>query len=192
MREREKAPITIEEGFKDMAKDSGSTATGAAAFKLGPLPGVPREVQASFVLWLIAVAAGVFETALAIIEALSGDLGLDTTGVIVGVGIRLIIFAAAIYVASRMRLGKNWARFVLAIGLGVIGTLSIVIGPVSWLAEGHPIGEFLVNAGPMTLLFASSRIAHLGAVFAAVVFMFLPAANAYFRAARPATRRTPK
>jgi len=183
MREREKAPITIEEGFKDIAKDSGSTATGAAAFKLGPLPGVPREVQASFVLWLIAVAAGVFETALAIIEALSGDLGLDTTGVIVGVGIRLIIFAAAIYVASRMRLGKNWARFVLAIGLGVIGTLSIVIGPVSWLAEGHSVGEFFADAGTMTLLFASSRAAHLLAVLAALVLMFLPAANNYFRRA---------
>ena len=184
MREREKAPITIEEGFKDMAKDSGSTATGAAAFKLGPLPGVPREVQASFVLWLIAVAAGVFETALAIIEALSGDLGLDTTGVIVGVGIRLIIFATAIYVASRMRLGKNWARFVLAIGLGVIGTLSIVIGPVSWLlAEGHSVGEFFADAGTMTLLFASSRAAHLLAVLAALVLMFLPAANNYFRRA---------
>jgi len=178
-------------GLKDMDERYGGTITGAEAFKPGPEQGVPRDVQVSFVLWLTAIAAGVFETALAIIEALSGDLGLDV-GVIVGVGIRLIIFATAIYVASRMLLGRNWARFVLAIGLGVIGTLSIVIGPISWLAEGHPIGEFIANAGPMTLLFASSRIAHLGAVFAAVVFMFLPAANAYFRAARPATRQTPK
>jgi hypothetical protein len=169
----------------------GGSIAGAKSFKSGPRPGVPKDVQVSFLLWLTAVAAGVFETALAIIEALSGTSGLDT-GVIVGVGIRLIIFAAAIYIASRMRLGKNWARFVLAIGLGVIGTLSIVIGPVSWLAEGHPIGEFLASAGPMMLLFASSRIAHLGAVFAAVVFMFLPAANAYFQAARSATKRTLK
>jgi hypothetical protein len=167
----------------------GGSIAGAKSFKSGPRPGVPKDVQVSFLLWLTAVAAGVFETALAIIEALSGTSGLDT-GVIVGVGIRLIIFAAAIYIASRMRLGKNWARFVLAIGLGVIGTLSIVIGPVSWLAEGHPIGEFLASAGPMMLLFASSRIAHLGAVFAAVVFMFLPAANAYFQVARSATKRT--
>ena len=149
---------------------------------------MPKDVQLSFLLWLTAVAAAVFETALAIIEALSEDSGLDT-GVVVGVGIRLIIFATAIYVASRMRLGKNWARFVLAIGLGVIGTLSIVIGPVSWLANGGTLGKFLANAGPMMLLFASSRIAHLGAVFAAVVIMFLPTSNTYFRAARPATRR---
>jgi hypothetical protein len=121
----------------------------------------PNEVRASFVLWLAAVAAGVFETILTIIEAVSGQLALGTGGVIVGVSMRLLIFTVVVYVASRMLRGRNWARFVLAIGLGVLGTLSIVIGPVSWLAEGHTIGEFVAGADLMVLLFASSRVVHL-------------------------------
>jgi hypothetical protein len=173
-----------------MAKDSGNTATGEAPLKPGPPPGVPREVQVSFVLWLTAVGAGVFETILAIIEAVSGHLDLGTGGVFVGVSMRLLIFTVVVYVASRMFRGKNWARVTLAIGLGVLGTLSIVIGPVSWLAEGHTIGEFLAGAGLMSFLFASSRVVHLIAVFAALVLMFRPASNDYFRAARSARRRT--
>jgi len=149
----------------------------------------PKDVRASFVLWLAAVGAGVFETILAIIEAMSGHLAVGTAGVIVGVGMRLLIFSAVVYVASRMLLGRNWARVTLAIGLGVIGTLSIVIGPVSWLVEGHTVGEFLAGADLMSLLFASSRVVHLIAVFAALVLMFRPAANDYFRAARSARRR---
>jgi hypothetical protein len=162
---------------------------GGKAAVVGPV-GAPNDVRASFVLWLAAVAAGVFETILAIIEATSGDSGLDT-GVIVGVSMRLLIFTVVVYVASRMLLGRNWARFVLAIGLGVLGTLSIVIGPVSWLAGGHTIGEFLARADLIPLLFASSRVVHLIAVFAALVFMFRPAANDYFRAARAARRLAP-
>ena len=151
----------------------------------------PKDVRASFVLWLAAVGAGVFETILAVIEAVSGHLAVGTGGVVVGVSMRLLIFSAVVYVASRMLRGKNWARVTLAIGLGVIGTLSIVIGPVSWLVEGHTVGEFLAGAGLVPLLFASSRVVHLIAVFAALVFMFRPAANDYFLTARSARRRTP-
>ena len=43
----------------------------------------------------------------------------------------------------------------------------------------------------MVLLFASSRVVHLMAVFAALVLMFRPAANDYFRAARSARRLAP-
>lgn len=160
---------------------------GAKAAVLGPVS-APREVRASFVLWLAAVAAGVFETILAIIEAVSGRLALSSGDVIVGVSVRLLIFGVVVYVASRMLRGRNWARFVLAIGLGVLGTLSIVIGPVSWLAAGHSVGEFLAGADLMVLLFASSRVVHLIAVFAALVLMFRPAANGYFGTVRSARR----
>jgi hypothetical protein len=171
-----------------MSSGTHSPAGGEAAV-VGPVA-APNDVRASFVLWLAAVAAGVFETILAIIEAVSGQLA-SGTGVIVGVSMRLLIFSVVVYVASQMLRGRNWARFVLAIGLGVFGALSIVIGPVSWLAEGHTIGEFVAGADLMLLLFASSRVVHLIAVFAALVLMFRPAANDYFRAARAARRRAP-
>ena len=54
---------------------SGNTANGAAAFKLSPPPGVPREVQASFVLWLTAVAPGVVETIIRVIYSFSVGSG---------------------------------------------------------------------------------------------------------------------
>ena len=66
-----------------------------------------------------------------------------------------------------------------------------MIGPVSWLAAGHSVGEFLAGADLMVLLFASSRVVHLMAVFAALVLMFRPAANDYFRAARSVRRLAP-
>jgi len=59
-----------------MAKNSGSAATGAA-FKTGPSQNVPREVQASFLLWLTAVAAGVVET---IVRVIDDTRGTDSPG----------------------------------------------------------------------------------------------------------------
>ena len=53
-----------------MNSGTQSPAGGKAAM-VGPVA-APNDVRASFVLWLAAVAAGVFETILATIEAVSG------------------------------------------------------------------------------------------------------------------------
>jgi len=45
-----------------------------------------------------------------------------------GVAVRLLVFAGAVYLAARLRQGKNWARVALAVLLGGIGTLSLVSG----------------------------------------------------------------
>src|SRR5829696_479748 len=167
------------EGSGDMAKDSGGTAYGAAAFKLNP-PGVPREVQASFVLWLTAVAAGILETIIRVIYSLSVES--NTGGVVSGVIIRVIVYAVAIYIIAQMRLGKRWARLTLAVLLGGIGTLSLVIDPISWLAAGNSLREVFAQADLLFFIVAPIRAVHLAAVITALVFMFLPAANNYFRA----------
>jgi hypothetical protein len=92
---------------------SSDAAPGVAAFKLGPPPGVPKEVQASFLLWLTAVAAGVLETIIRVIDALglgaasSSAGGADVTGTISGVVIRVIVYALVVYIITRMRLGKR-------------------------------------------------------------------------------------
>ena len=165
-----------------MARDLGGKATGAAAFKLGPLPGVPREVQASFVLWLTAVAAGVVETIIRVIDALlmglsSGSGGeADVTGVI----IRVIVYTVAVYIIAQMRLGRRWARLALTVLLGGIGTLSLLIDPISWLARGNSLGEGFPPADLLFFIIAPIRAVHLAAVIAALAFMFSPAANGYF------------
>jgi hypothetical protein len=151
--------------------------------------GHPTQLQASYRLWLLAVAAGLFETALAVVDATSGNVG-SAAQVTVGVAVRLLVFAAAVYLAAQLRLGRNWVRVALAVGLGGIGTLSLLIGPVTWLAEGD---RWPTPWRPPTLgsvLFVASRVVHLGTVIAALLLMFHPAANAYIRATtRAAARR---
>lgn len=132
-------------------------------------------------LWLIAVAAGVFETGLAVLSIkLSTDAGVDG-GIIGQVLLRLLIFAGVGVLIAQLRRGKNWSRMTLAVLLGGFGTLSLVIGPLQWLAGGHSPAEVVEAADALSTFFALSRVVHLTAVISALVFMFQPAANVYFR-----------
>jgi hypothetical protein len=175
---------------------SKDVATGAAAFKLSPPPGVPKEVQASFLLWLSAVAAGVLETIIRVIDAFamgwaSGSGGeMDVTGAISNVVIRVIVYTLVVYIITRMRLGKSWARLTLAVLLGGIGTISLVIDPISWLAGGNSLSEVFMEANVLFFLIAPIRSVHLAAVIAALALMFLPDANTYFRTSRSVRRQS--
>jgi len=144
----------------------------------------PRQLRASFWFWLVAVAAGLFETTLVVIDATAGEAG-SVAEVAVGVSVRLLAFTGLVYLAVRLRQGRNWARIALAVLYGGFGTLSLVIGPVTWLAEGGSLADAMA-AGVGSLLFAASRLVHLAAIIAALILMFHPAANAYIRE----TRRT--
>ena len=102
-----------------------------------------------------------------------------------GVAVRLLAFAGLGYLAARLGQGRNWARVALAVLYGGLGTLSLVIGPVTWLAEGGSLADAVGAADLGSVLFAASRVVHLGAVIAAPILMFPPAASAYIRATRP-------
>ena len=142
-------------------------------------PGVPRAVQTAFALWLVAVGAGVAETIVRVVDSLAAGAGAGAGGVLV----RVIVYSAVIYVATRMRSGKRWARGTLAIALGVVGTLSLVIDPISWLAAGNSLREVFAEADLLFAFVAPIRVVHLAAVIGALVYMYRPAANRYFRAA---------
>ena len=103
--------------------------------------------------------------------------------VAVGVSVRLLAFTGLVYLAVRLRQGRNWARIALAVLYGGFGTLSLVIGPVTWLAEGGSLADAMA-AAVGSLLFAASRLVHLAAIIAALILMFHPAANAYIREPR--------
>jgi hypothetical protein len=148
----------------------------------------PRQLRASFWLWLLAVAAGLFETTLAVVDATAGQVG-SAAEVAVGVGVRLLAFTGLVYLATRLRRGRNWARIALAVLYGGLGTLSLVSGPVTWLADGGSVTDAMASADLGSALFAASRLVHLGAIIAALILMFHPAANAYIRATRR-TRRS--
>ncbi|MFD1828561.1 hypothetical protein ACFSJS_02635 [Streptomyces desertarenae] len=143
----------------------------------------PAPVRAAFALWVAAVAAGAFETVLAVGRPAAE--GPDSAAEIAtGLAVRLPVFTAALLVALRMRRGYGWARIGLTLGLGVVGTASMVIAPIHALAEGRTPGAVLREAGAVDLVFGASRVVHVAAVLSAVVLMFLPTANRYFRFVR--------
>jgi hypothetical protein len=147
---------------------------------------VPKEVQVSFLLWLTAVAAGVLETIIRVIDSLSVGSSSGGEAVVTGVAIRVVVYTVVVYIIVQMRLGKRWARLTLAVLLGMIGTLSLVIDPISWLAGGNSLREVFTQADLLFVLIAPIRVVHLAAVIAALALMFLPAANTYFRRASSA------
>jgi hypothetical protein len=168
--------------------EQGAQPTGIDPLRPDPRPGIPTQVQASYRLWLLAVAAGLFETALAVVDATDGGVG-SAAQLTVGVAVRLLAFTGLAYLAARLRQGKNWARVALAVLYGGLGTLSLVIGPVTWLAEGGSPTDAVAAADLGSVLFAAGRVVHLGAVIAALLLMFHPAANAYLRATTRASAR---
>ena len=162
-------------------KPGGPGQSAVSSFPAAARP--PRQLRASFWFWLLAVAAGLFETILVVIDATAGGVG-SAAEVAVGVTVRLLAFTGLVYLAVRQ--GKNWARIALAVLYGGFGTLSLVIGPVTWLAEGGSLAYAMTAADLGSVLFAASRLMHLAAIIAALILMFHPAANAYIRE----TRRT--
>jgi hypothetical protein len=147
----------------------------------GVEPSAPPPVHAAFALWITAVVAGFFETVLMVATMLSD--GDTSAGEIAGgLLLRMAVFSAAVLVAVQLRRGRNWARLALAVGLGVFGTLSLVIEPVRWLADGDSLGDAFHDLGAVDVLFGASRVLHLSAVLTAMVLMFRPTANAWFRA----------
>ncbi len=140
----------------------------------------PSPVQQAYVLWLVAIAAGLFETLVIVIASDESGAGL-----LAGVIVRFAVFALAVYLAIRMRAGQNWARSALTGLLGVLGLLSLLIGPVTWLMDGNTLSDLDLSASET--LFAISRVVHVAAVVLAVTLMYLPAANRWFQGPRLAT-----
>ncbi|WP_052434213.1 hypothetical protein [Streptacidiphilus melanogenes] len=124
-----------------------------------------------------------FETLLAVGRLLARGHGAGPA-IAAGLAIRLPVFAAALVVAGRMRDGRGWARLTLALGLGILGTASMVVQPVEALLHGRTLASALTTSSPVDLLFGASRTVHVACVLGAVALMFLPAANAWFRGRR--------
>jgi hypothetical protein len=134
----------------------------------------PPAVQLSVLLWLGAIGAGVAE---ALVHLLLPDP--PTVGRLAA---RFGIYAVLGVLVLALRTGRNSVRWAVAVLLGGIGTISLVVEPVSWLLAGGSPGLFLVTADAPVLVAAGLRIAHLVAVLSALVLMFRPAANAWFGA----------
>jgi glucose-6-phosphate-specific signal transduction histidine kinase len=138
---------------------------------------VPSAVRVARTMWIVAIGAGVFETVLVLASGRAGD------GYLPGVIIRAVVFTGAALVVRQMFAGRRWARLALTLALGVVGTLSLVVSPLLWLAGGGSLGPLVQRSGVIDLLFGGSRVVHVTAVLSACALMFVPSANRYFRTA---------
>lgn len=145
-------------------------------------------VHLAFFFWLSAVALGVIETVIELGRAVVDEA--DLAGMMPLLAIRVIVFSLAIYVTFQMRHGKNWARVTLAIGLGIFGMLSMIMHPIQRLVEGVSMSRILDQSEMIDFLFGTSRTLHIAAVAVAVVLMFVPSANAYFRAKKEQRKKS--
>jgi hypothetical protein len=142
---------------------------------------IPQEVKKSYLFWLVAIAAGVSEMIIAVSQMLSKDSETGSS-ILIAVGLRTIIFTAFVFVIIKMYRGKNWARLALTILLGGIGTFSLLIDPINWILEGNALDKVFTGMTLYSSLFGLSRIVHLASVITALILMYQPAANKYFRA----------
>jgi hypothetical protein len=139
----------------------------------------PAAVQLSVVLWLAAIGAGATEALVHLLLPQPPTLGQ--------LAARFGIYTVLTVLVLALRTGRNSVRWAVAVLLGGFGTVSLLIEPVSWLLAGGSPGLFLVTADAPALVAAVLRIAHLIAVFSALVLMFRPAANAWFRGPKAQT-----
>ncbi|MGQ0716171.1 MAG: hypothetical protein ACT4NP_02440 [Pseudonocardiales bacterium] len=157
---------------------SGGYPTGPA-----PLRGTrPRVVEISFWLWIATVFLGVLGVVVMYIQIdllraelvnslLAQDPTVDrstverfaTVGSVVAIVIGLLLVGAQLLLVFLMRGGRNWARIVLA----VLGGLIVLFGVIGFAAS------------------SASGLLQLLLLVGAIVTMFLPTANAWFRPRHP-------
>jgi hypothetical protein len=149
----------------------------------------PGSVNGAFFIYLIAAVLAVIAIILTLTsnvwEQAIADSGADTSGVnvhslvntvkIVSVVFGVIFIALYLLFAFKMRAGRNWARIVLTVlsGLSIISSVSTTTTAVT--VNGH------VYKSSSTQL-----TGWIGVILAviAIVLMYLPASNAYFKASK--------
>ena len=100
--------------------EPGRPSQSAVSWSLPAVARPPRQLRASFWLWLLAVAAGLFETTLVMVAATAGEVG-SAAEMAVGGTIRLLAFTGLVYLAAQLLKGRNWARIALAVLYGGSG-----------------------------------------------------------------------
>lgn len=150
--------------------DAGSMATIAP-------PSAPLTARWATLLWLLAVGAGVAESALGAVEAIRDDISLPALAA--QLAVRIIVYGGLFVIVDRyFRHGVRWSRYLLAGLLGTVGLASLVYEPITWLA-GNDLSSL-----DWSVLFVTSavlRAVHLSALLAALIFTFHRETNRWFR-----------
>ena len=84
---------------------------------------------------------------------------------------RLAVYAVVALFIVQFARGREWARLFLIVGLGVVGTTSLLVEPVMWLFDGADFDAYFgALDGPGAVILVS-RLVHLVAVVVGVAAM---------------------
>ena len=84
---------------------------------------------------------------------------------------RLAVYAVVALFIVQFARGREWARLFLIVGLGVVGTASLLVEPVMWLFDGADFDAYFgALDGPGAVILVS-RLVHLVAVVVGVAAM---------------------
>lgn len=120
----------------------------------------------------IAVLALFAALAAGLVEMVAHLWPLDNLGVDSGsIVVRLFIYAAVAVLIVLFAQGREWARMTLLVGLGVIGTASLILEPLAWLFGEPDFGAFFAALDFPGAVILLSRLAHIAAVFVGVFAM---------------------
>lgn len=134
----------------------------------------PAPLRWSIAAWLVAIAFGVAESLV--------RLALPDPPTPDELVVRSVVYVLVAALVLALASGRPAIRAAVAVLIGGVGTVSLAVEPVRWLAVGGSPAAYLAAADGWTLLIVGLRAAHLLAVLVAMVAMFRPRANAYFRA----------
>lgn len=135
-----------------------------------PWRGPPDTVQVACALLGVALLAGALE---GVVRA-GGDVA--------ELAPRLAVYGLVGAVVLWFHSGHRWAHWALLLGVGVVGTASLVVEPVLWAGSGSDVGATLMGMSAGEWVAAVARVAHVAAVLAAVVLMLRPRTWRYVRA----------
>ncbi|MEV8377910.1 hypothetical protein AB0P21_34545 [Kribbella sp. NPDC056861] len=139
----------------------------------------PVPVRAATAAWFLAIGAGIAESVVAVIGAI-GDPATSWPALVAQLAFRAVIYGGLFVVVDKyFRLGRNWSRHLLAILLGVIGLVTLLVGPFEWLRTDGDFGAVQLSAG--FVAFTVIRTIHVMAVITGVVLMYQPESNRWFR-----------
>lgn len=147
----------------------------------------PRTAAAG--AFALAVLAGIAETVVAV-SSVVAQQGADGA-LLAQVGVRGLIFAAALTCAWYLARGRRWAWWALLLGLGVVGLGSMLLPMAALLADGASWST--VFEGDVSPVFPVIRALHILFVLAGVALALHPVVRASLGAGgrnqpAPATR----
>jgi hypothetical protein len=144
----------------------------------------PISIIVASLAFALAVVAGIAESALAIGQQviIDGVRPADLTQI----GVRAVVYGAALTAAVLLYRGRGWARWALIIAIGLLWLGTLVAPMAMEAASGVPWGSvFGVEAGPA---FPILRTLHLVLVPIGVIAALRPSATAFLTGRRRCSR----